>query len=62
LVSPSSSYHYWKTSRLGTAFKTFIDTNEMIDNSNFPEELKEREKANILEAKKCAQPALSAAG
>ena len=46
--------HYWKTGRLGTAFQTFLDANEMIDSSNFQEEFKEIEKAKVLEARKNA--------
>ena len=39
---------------LGTAFQTFLDADKIIDSSNFPEEFKVTEKANILEARKCA--------
>ena len=46
--------HYWKTGRLGTAFQTFLDANSIIDNSNFPEEFKETERAKVLEARKNA--------
>lgn len=46
--------HYWKTGRLGTAFQTFIDVNQIIDSSNLSEEIKEIEKAKALEARKCA--------
>ena len=46
--------HYWKTGRLGTVFQTFMDANKIIDSSNFPEELKEKEKVKSLEARKCA--------
>ena len=46
--------HYWKTGRLGSVFQAFMDANEIIDSSNFPEELKEKEKVKILEARKSA--------
>jgi hypothetical protein len=39
--------HYWKTGRLGTAFQTFLDANSIIDNSNFPAEIKDTEKLQV---------------
>jgi hypothetical protein len=46
--------HYWKTGKLGSASQTFIDANKIIDSSNLSEEVKETEKAKVLEARKCA--------
>ena len=46
--------HYWKTGRLGTVFQTFFDVNQIIDSSNLSEEIKQIEKAKVLEARKCA--------
>ena len=45
--------YYWKTGRLGTVFQTFFDVNQIIDSSNLSEEMKEIEKAKVLEARKC---------
>ena len=50
----SDTCHYWKTGILGTSFQTFLDANEIIDSSNFSEEIKEIEKAKVLEARKFA--------
>ena len=50
----SDTCHYWKTGILGTSFQTFLDANEIIDSSNFSEEIKEIEKAKALEARKFA--------
>ena len=31
--------HYWRTGRLGTVYQAFIDANNIIDNSNLPEDV-----------------------
>ena len=42
---------YWK---LGTVFQTFLDANDVIDNSDLTEEYKEVEKAKVLASRKIA--------
>ena len=50
----SGTQYYWKTGRLGTVFQSFLDANEIIENSNFETETKNQEKEKILEARKSA--------
>ena len=40
--------------RLGTIFQSFLDANEIIENSNLEAEIKMKEKEKILEARKFA--------
>ena len=46
--------HYWKSGRLSSVYQTFLDANEIIDKSNFAEDVKKIEKEKILEARKSA--------
>ena len=48
------SKHYWKTGYLGTAFQSYLDAKQLIDESDLSEEDKEQEKQNLLEARKNA--------
>ena len=48
------SEHYWKTGYLGTAFQSYLDAKQLIDESDLSEEDKEQEKQNLLEARKNA--------
>ena len=50
----SGTHFYWKTGRLGTIFQSFLDANEIIENSNLEAEIKMKEKEKILEARKFA--------
>ena len=50
----SGTHSYWKTGRLGTIFQSFLDANEIIENSNLEVEIKMKEKEKILEARKFA--------
>ena len=45
---------YWKHGKLGTVFQTFLEANDVIDNSDLTEEYKEVEKAKVLAARKIA--------
>ena len=45
---------YWETGILGTVYQTFLDANEIIDNSDLTEDVKEMERSKILEARKDA--------
>ena len=44
--------HYWKNGWLGSVYQVFISANEIIDDSDMPEEEKNEEKAKILKARK----------
>ena len=44
--------HYWRTGRLGTVYQAFIDANNIIENSNLPEDVKKCEIKKILDARK----------
>ena len=46
--------HYWKSGWLGSVYQCFLDANQIIDNSNLKEEVKELEKEKILDARKLA--------
>ena len=50
----SNTRHYWEKGHLGTMYQTFLDANEIIDNSDLSEEDKVIEKARVLEARKKA--------
>ena len=43
--------HYWRTGRLGTVYQAFIDANNIIENSNLPEDVKKCETKKILDAR-----------
>ena len=45
------SKHYWKTGYLETAFQSYLDAKQLIDESDLSEEDKEQEKQNLLEAR-----------
>ena len=45
---------YWETGILGTVYQTFLDANEIIENSDFNKDVKGLEKSKILEARKDA--------
>ena len=42
---------YWQEGKLGTVFQSYLDAIEVIDMSDFSEELKEEEKAKVLDAR-----------
>ena len=44
--------NYWKEERLGTSYQVFLDANDIVENSDLPD--KSKEKAKILDARKCA--------
>ena len=47
--------HYWKTGRLGTFYKFFIDANDVLDNcSMLDDEERKNEKMKVLDARKRA--------
>ena len=46
--------HYWAKGYLGGGYQTYIDALEVVDNIDFTEEEKNREKARILESRKDA--------
>ena len=46
--------YYWKSGRLSSVYQTYLDANEIIDKSNFEEDVKKIEKEKILEARKSA--------
>ena len=50
----SETRRYWETGRLGSAYQAFIDANHIIEKSNLPEDVKESEKAKILDSRKSA--------
>ena len=50
----SETRHYWETGRLGSAYQSFIDANHIIEKSNLQEDVKESEKAKILDSRKSA--------
>ena len=50
----SGTQYYWKTGRLGTVFQSFLDANEIIENSNLETETKIQDKEKILKARKSA--------
>ena len=45
--------HYLKEGWLGSAYQTFLDSNEVIEESDLSEDMKGREKAKVLDARKC---------
>ena len=45
---------YWKSGKLSSVYQTYLDANEIIDESNFEEDVKKMEKEKILEARKSA--------
>ena len=44
----SGTSHYWKTGRVGTVYPTFVDANDIIENSDLTEGSKNQEKEKIL--------------
>ena len=50
----AGSRHYWKEGRLGTVYQTFLDAQEIIEESELHQDEKDKEKAKLLEAKKTA--------
>ena len=48
----SNTEKYWKTGCLGTSFQSFLDANEMIEESSLDDIEKENERAAILAARK----------
>ena len=46
--------HYWKNGWLGSVYQVFISANDLVDDSDMPEDVKALEKENILEARKAA--------
>jgi hypothetical protein len=45
---------YWKEGRIGTAYQTFLDAIDIVDESDLAEETKEVEKIKVFDARKCA--------
>ena len=45
----SETEHYWKTGKLTTIYKTYLDVNEIIQSSKLPEESKDGESQSIKE-------------
>ena len=43
----SGTDNYWKTGRLGTIVQSFLDTNNIIENSNLEVDIKIVEKAKV---------------
>ena len=43
---------YWKIGNLGTSFQSFLDANEIIEESSLDDNEKENERAAILAARK----------
>ena len=50
----NDTVHYWKTGWLGTMYHSFLTANDIIDNSDMPEDWKKVEKERILQARKTA--------
>ena len=50
----AGTLHYWKTGRLGTVFQSFLNGNEIIENSSLETDVKTIEKVKFLETKKLA--------
>ena len=50
----AGTFHYWKTGRLGTVFQSFLNANEIIENSNHETNVETIEKVKVLEARKLA--------
>ena len=44
--------HYWRSGRIGIAYHAFLDAISVIEESDLPIDLKEKEKDKILEARK----------
>ena len=44
--------HYWRSGRIGIAYHAFLDAISVIDDSDLPIDLQEKEKDKILEARK----------
>ena len=44
--------HYWEKGKLGTVFQTYLDVNDIIENSDLTEVSKDLEKAKVLAARK----------
>ena len=46
------SQHYWKTGWIGTAYQTYLDAMEVIENTKFSVEVKLEERTKVIEARK----------
>ena len=44
--------HYWAERRIGTVYQSFLDANDIVENSDLSEEGKAIEKLKLLEARK----------
>ena len=53
-VKYEDTEHYWKNGWLGSVYQAFISANDIVDDSDMPEDVKTVEKAKILEARKAA--------
>ena len=49
-----STEHYWKSGYVGTSYQSYVDSLQIIEESELEESKKETEKAEILQARKKA--------